>query len=88
MCWSCDIGWGAAPAPWSNDTAAAPFLYDLRIYRSALEIIGSERLVFGSDYPLLRPGRYVDDMRRGGLTDREIRDLTELNARCLLAANR
>jgi hypothetical protein len=66
------------------DTAAVPFLYDVRIYRVALAIIGTEKMLLGSDFPLLRPGRYIEDMKRSGVTDREIHDVAEGNARRLL----
>lgn len=35
------------------DTAATPLLYDARIFRTATAIVGAERIIFGSDYPLL-----------------------------------
>ncbi len=34
------------------DTAAVPLLYSHEIYQSAIELIGSDRILFGSDYPL------------------------------------
>lgn len=42
------------------DTAATPFLYSERIYLAALNIIGPRRILFGTDFPLLSPGRYLD----------------------------
>jgi predicted TIM-barrel fold metal-dependent hydrolase len=44
------------------DTAASPYLYSADIYRVAGEIIGHEKILFGSDYPLLKPGRYFEEM--------------------------
>jgi len=44
------------------DTAASPFLYHSRIYDVALKIVGEERILFGSDYPLLLPRRYFKEM--------------------------
>ncbi len=35
------------------DTAATPLLYDRRVYAAAAAIAGAERILFGSDYPLL-----------------------------------
>jgi len=40
------------------DTAATPFLYDPAVYSAALAIVSSRKILFGSDYPLLAPGRY------------------------------
>jgi predicted TIM-barrel fold metal-dependent hydrolase len=35
------------------DTAATPLLYDARVYAAASNIVGADRILFGSDYPLL-----------------------------------
>jgi predicted TIM-barrel fold metal-dependent hydrolase len=35
------------------DTAASRYLYDPRIYRVVSEIAGADRILFGSDYPLI-----------------------------------
>jgi predicted TIM-barrel fold metal-dependent hydrolase len=49
------------------DTAASPFLYAPSVYRIAVEILGPERILFGSDFPLIRPSRYWREMDEGGL---------------------
>jgi uncharacterized protein len=41
------------------DTAASPFLYEDSIYDIAADIIGSKKIIFGSDYPLTAPTRYL-----------------------------
>jgi predicted TIM-barrel fold metal-dependent hydrolase len=66
------------------DTAASPYLYSPEIYRIAGEIIGFEKILFGSDYPLLRPQRYLKEMSSIGLSHRSIRQMTRLNAQQLL----
>lgn len=48
------------------DTAASPYLYDDRIYRVAAEI-APEKILFGSDYPLLRARAYLKRIRAVGL---------------------
>jgi len=40
------------------DTAATPYLYRNDIYSTAVKIIGAEKIIFGSDYPLLGISRY------------------------------
>lgn len=50
------------------DTAASPLLYDDRIYRVAMDIAPG-KILFGSDYPLLRPRRYLERIRTAGLLD-------------------
>lgn len=49
------------------DTAASPFLYAPSVYRIAVEILGPDRILFGSDFPLIRPSRYRREMEEGGL---------------------
>ncbi|MBW2622752.1 MAG: amidohydrolase family protein, partial [Deltaproteobacteria bacterium] len=49
------------------DTAASPFLYRPEIYRLAGNIIGPQKILFGSDYPLIRPNRYFREMAAAGL---------------------
>jgi len=66
------------------DTAASPYLYRPEIYRLAAEIIGPEKILFGSDFPLLRPGRYLRDMAAGGLPEAQQDLITTQNAKRLL----
>lgn len=40
------------------DTAATPFLYRKEVYSIALAMAGPDKIVFGSDYPLLGINRY------------------------------
>jgi predicted TIM-barrel fold metal-dependent hydrolase len=44
------------------DTAAAPFLYDSRIFEVACRILGPEKILFGSDFPLLPLPRYLTEL--------------------------
>jgi hypothetical protein len=53
------------------DTAASPYLYDPRVYTIAVQAVGAEKLLFGSDYPLLPPHRYFSEMAAGGLSAAE-----------------
>jgi predicted TIM-barrel fold metal-dependent hydrolase len=66
------------------DTAASPFLYDPDIYRVAGEILGPEKLLFGSDYPLIRPGRYFKEMESADLTREAMERIKGGNASTLL----
>jgi len=40
------------------DTAAIPFLYGTDVLPALTAVLGSGRICFGSDFPLLRPARY------------------------------
>jgi hypothetical protein len=50
------------------DTAASPYLYRPSIYRTVSEIIGHGRVLFGSDFPLLSPDRYIRELTEAGLS--------------------
>jgi len=54
------------------DTAASPYLYDSKIYRLAMDLIGPGKILFGSDYPLLPPLRYFKEMEQVNLSKAEI----------------
>jgi predicted TIM-barrel fold metal-dependent hydrolase len=66
------------------DTAASPFLYHKKIYTTAVAIIGSDRVVFGSDYPLIPAQRYRHEIEEAGLTEEEQAAILSLNAQRLL----
>ncbi|MGQ9508116.1 MAG: amidohydrolase family protein [Thermodesulfobacteriota bacterium] len=50
------------------DTAASPYLYSKRIYGVVKEIVGVEKILFGSDFPLIMPKRYFRDLEGSGLS--------------------
>jgi predicted TIM-barrel fold metal-dependent hydrolase len=66
------------------DTAASPFLYDPQIYRQAKEIIGADKILFGSDFPLLKPSRYFTELGQTGLEKKDIEKICGINAGKLL----
>lgn len=66
------------------DTAASPFLYSSKVYRIAADILGPERILFGSDFPLIRPSRYRREMEEGGLSEELQRRIMGENACKLL----
>jgi predicted TIM-barrel fold metal-dependent hydrolase len=66
------------------DTAASPFLYDSGIYRIAAEIVGVEKIIFGSDFPLLPPKRYFKELEEEGLSHEAIESICGKNASKLL----
>ncbi len=49
------------------DTAASPFLYRPDVYKLAVEIVGPGRILFGTDYPLLRMQRHLNEIETAGL---------------------
>ena len=61
------------------DTAASPFLYSKKIYGVAREIVGVEKIIFGSDYPLVRPQRYFQEIKESGLSKEDQKKILGLN---------
>jgi predicted TIM-barrel fold metal-dependent hydrolase len=49
------------------DTAAAPFLYDPLLYSVALMIGLEEKILFGTDFPLLKTERYLKEFQESGI---------------------
>lgn len=66
------------------DTAASPYLYEPGIYNVAIQTAGVEKLLLGSDFPLLSPGRYLKEMRDAGLSPDQQEAVCGLNAAKLL----
>jgi predicted TIM-barrel fold metal-dependent hydrolase len=62
------------------DTAASPFLYRPEIYPLAVKIIGAERILFGSDFPLLPAARYFREISGVSLPAKAREKIEGLNA--------
>lgn len=77
------------------DTAASPLLYEIKIFRSVIDSIGVEKILFGSDYPLrLYPKNqfqpnfidFVNNIKQNAnLTEDELRKIFADNFLTLLA---
>jgi predicted TIM-barrel fold metal-dependent hydrolase len=65
------------------DTAASPFLYRPEIYSLAVKIVGPDRILFGSDFPLLPPRRYFRELEGIRLPAMVQRKMKGLNAQRL-----
>ncbi|MCF8050158.1 MAG: amidohydrolase family protein [Desulfobacterales bacterium] len=66
------------------DTAASPFLYRPEIYTVAAEIFGAEKILFGTDFPLLRASRYFREVEEANVSDSDRKKILGENARQLL----
>ncbi|MEW6623644.1 MAG: amidohydrolase family protein [Bacillota bacterium] len=71
------------------DTAASPLLYDMRVFKCTAELVGAEKILFGSDFPLIIYPRkqteagfkmFLDDINQHG-------DLNEQQKNLILADN-
>ena len=51
------------------DSAASPFLYADDVYRRVASLAGEDRILFGSDYPLISQGRAIDEVNSLGLPE-------------------
>ena len=63
------------------DCAASPLLYERSIYRAVIDVVGPEKVVWATDYPLLiypnkdrNPSfqRALDEIRSSGLNEDEL----------------
>jgi len=66
------------------DTAAAPFLYEPRIYNAAKALGLCGKILFGSDFPLLPPSRYMSGVGKSALSTEEKHFILGANAEKLL----
>ncbi|MDC7225606.1 MAG: amidohydrolase family protein [Spirochaetales bacterium] len=66
------------------DSAASPYLYDKTIWKTAVDIIGPERILLGTDFPLLSIDRYIKELDASGLGREELEMICCRNAEGLL----
>jgi predicted TIM-barrel fold metal-dependent hydrolase len=66
------------------DTAVSPFLYRPEVYRLVRDLVGAERILFGSDYPVIAPSRLLGEIEASGLPDEDRNLILSGNARRLL----
>jgi len=70
------------------DTAASPYLYSKGVYSIVSAMVGPEKIVFGSDFPLLSPLRYFQDVKESGLSQEDQEKILGLNLARLLDLER
>lgn len=70
------------------DSAASPFLYRNDIFPIAARLVGAQKLLFASDYPLIAQQRMLEYTRASGLTDEELALVLGENARALLSQSK
>ncbi|MBI2851523.1 MAG: amidohydrolase [Chloroflexi bacterium] len=66
------------------DTAASPFLYSPQVYQHVISMVGADKVLFGSDFPLLKPGRLLKEIRSQALPGETERLILGGNAQRLL----
>lgn len=53
------------------DSAASTYLYRFDVFRAVLDVVGPERVLFASDFPILRQERFLRRVRTCGLRPEE-----------------
>jgi len=66
------------------DTAASPFLYHPQIYQQVSELVGADRILFGTDYPLLSQRRLINEVMSVDIPEEDRNLIFSGNARDLL----
>ncbi len=66
------------------DTAASAFLYTPRVFPVVASLVGADKVLMGSDYPLLRTSRLVQQAKDSGLAAADAQKVLGDNAARLL----
>lgn len=66
------------------DTAASTYLYSFDIFPVAVRLVGAERILWGTDYPLLSQAKFLGHVRSAGLADDKLSAILGGNAQRLL----
>ncbi len=69
------------------DTAATVFLYKPEIFEQVSHIIGSDKILFGTDYPLMHQNRVITQIQSSKLTEEARTKILGANAQKLLCLN-
>jgi hypothetical protein len=70
------------------DTAATIWLYKSQIFKQVSDIIGSDRILFGTDYPLIAQDRIMAQIRSAELSEEDKNKILGGNAYKLLFVGR
>ena len=66
------------------DTAASPYLYGAQVFPTVASLVGADRILLGSDFPLLRPRRLLEQVTGSPLSQEEKEAVSGGNAMKLL----
>ena len=69
------------------DTAASPFLYRPEVFEVAVKTIGAEKILFGTDYPLIRQRRLLSQIEESNLDEATRSAILGGNAATILGLN-
>lgn len=66
------------------DTAASTYLYSFDVFPTVARLIGAERILWGTDFPLLSQAKFLARVRTSGLSDSDLQAVLGDNAARLL----
>ncbi|HEX8600199.1 MAG TPA: amidohydrolase family protein [Chloroflexia bacterium] len=66
------------------DSAASTYLYNFDIFPIAAQLVGTERILWGTDFPLLSQAKFLKRVRSSGLSDEQLDAVLGGNAARLL----
>jgi hypothetical protein len=66
------------------DTAASPFLYTPQVYGQVAQLVGADKILFGSDYPLIPQRRFLKEIAALDLPSDTKKKILAGNAKKLL----
>lgn len=66
------------------DTAASPLLYSPQVYNQVVQLAGDDKILFGSDYPLLEQSRVIKEIKSLDLPEKTKSLILSGNAQRLL----
>ena len=66
------------------DTAASPLLYTPQVYSHVVELVGADKILFGSDYPLIPQRRFLKEITALDLPEATKKKILAGNAKKLL----
>ncbi|HEY0071014.1 MAG TPA: amidohydrolase family protein, partial [Chloroflexia bacterium] len=66
------------------DSAASTYLYGFDIFSIAAQLAGTERILWGTDFPLLSQAKFLKRVRASGLSDEQLAAVLGGNAARLL----
>lgn len=66
------------------DSAVSPFIYRPEVYRLVRDMVGADRILFGSDYPVIPPSRLLKEIEASELSGEDRDLILSGNARRLL----
>ena len=66
------------------DSGASPYLYNPTIFSDAIKLVGVEKILFGSDYPVITQNRVLKDLEKNLLNQNQMRSILETNFKHLV----